>query len=794
MHGTLRRSATFAIGHNPFSYCDLAHLVHRPAAGLESLHDVMADYIYLLENRLSPAQQRALSLIRNAVRARDLTLFLTGGAVRDLTGGASVRDLDITVQGETTGLRKDLEAAGAIFTGEYAPSQSLFFLFPGGTRVEVGAAVSVSYAKVGKPKYELTSISEDLRRRDFTANAMALSLNEGSYGLLMDPLNGVADIENRELRLVSNYGFIEDPARLMRAVRLSSRLGWQMEERTQQRYENSKQDVDLEVMSKFSRGYEIEEIFHEEDPQRIMRALDAEGWLQKLAPQLQLGKANDAALAEVREKQGQLQTQGIFADSAALLFPLLTAKLPSGNAAALKSAFAREGFAREIDGLEERTRELQTRFSGKEAAMPSSAWRMLYEAEPGLVLSMFYSAKSAAVQARLKTFLTESPTARQRLPYQLMQEMRIVPDMPIYHELLDKVFFELMDGKLSTPEEMKAYLEPFSPPAPPPPLTLRRARVKKEARPSRAKAKKLAATVAVEEEEVGVAQGLMEPGTLTGPDRGDVPTTHEPLAGNVAPLAPGEPEPKTGAGAPAEKKSTSKGAEKNASKGVGKATTVAGSVLAETGSAVAKKLSATPTPAAEAEALLPHPDATNEIARSKSAKVVIPAEVEESNPGAPSGKKVATAPAGKAQGVSTAAKDKSKVAPVKAATKAAANAGTKPGSKLAAKVASKPATKALAAGKATKGGAPAKKTPVKAAATKKTSTPAKSAAAKAKSAGKTAAKPATKPAAKKGPAPAKKSAVKAAPPKRVAAKAATPAKKAAAKPAKKAVKKAAGRR
>ncbi len=93
----------------------------------------MADYIYLLENRLSPAQQRALSLVRNAVRARDLTLFLTGGAVRDLTGGASVRDLDLTVQGETTGLRQDLEAVGAVFTGEYAPSQSLFFFFPGGT-------------------------------------------------------------------------------------------------------------------------------------------------------------------------------------------------------------------------------------------------------------------------------------------------------------------------------------------------------------------------------------------------------------------------------------------------------------------------------------------------------------------------------------------------------------------------------------------------------------------------------------------------------------------------------------
>ncbi len=563
----------------------------------------MADYIYLLENRLSPAQQRALSTVRSAVRAHDLTLFLTGGAVRDLTGGGSVRDLDVTVQGETTALRGDLEAAGGVFVGDFAASQSLYFVFPGGVRMEVSAAMSVTYPKPGKPEYELTSISEDLRRRDFTANAMALSLNEGSYGLLMDPLNGVADIENRELRLVSNYGFIEDPARLVRAVRLSARLGWHMEARTQQRYDNAKEETTFDVLSQFARGYEIEELFHEEDPQRVMRALEAEGWLAKLLPQAVLGKSNETALADLREKQGQLQTQGILADNAAIAFPLLIAKLAAGDAAALKSSFARQGFVREIETLEERTRELQTRLNSKDAALPSAAWRMLYEAEPGLVLSVFYTGKGGAVQARLKTFLTESPTARQRLPYQLMQEMRILPDNPVYHEVLDKVFFELMDGKLQTPDDMKAFLEPYSPPAPPPPLNLRRARVKKEARPSRAKAKKAPASVLADEEAIGVSEGLMEPGTLTGPDRGTEPTVEEPLEGKVAPLAPGEVEPPAGKPAPR--------------RPAPKAVPVPAVGAAEPGSAEAKKLTVKPAPLPprDAEALLPHPMATKEIAQ-----------------------------------------------------------------------------------------------------------------------------------------------------------------------------------
>ncbi len=75
---------------------------------------------------------------------------------------------------------------------------------------------------------------------------MAISLNEGSYGLLMDPLNGAADIEARVLRLVSNYGFIEDPSLLIRATRYRARLGWEMDLRTQTRYDNAKTEGVIE--------------------------------------------------------------------------------------------------------------------------------------------------------------------------------------------------------------------------------------------------------------------------------------------------------------------------------------------------------------------------------------------------------------------------------------------------------------------------------------------------------------------------------------------------------------------
>src|SRR5271170_1374353 len=222
----------------------------------------MADYIYLLENRLSQAQQAALLAVRQVARAKGLTVFLVGGAVRDMTSGSPVRDLDVVVQGNALKLKKDIEKAHGAIAGENETFQAVYVRFPGGVRMEIGSTLSVTYPKPGKPVVKPANILDDLRRRDFTANAMALSLNDGSYGLLMDPLNGVADIENRELRLVSNYGFIESPVRMIRAVRFAARLGWQMEEKTRARYDTGKEEGYISVMGEFHRGYEAEEIAH----------------------------------------------------------------------------------------------------------------------------------------------------------------------------------------------------------------------------------------------------------------------------------------------------------------------------------------------------------------------------------------------------------------------------------------------------------------------------------------------------------------------------------------------------
>ena len=527
----------------------------------------MADYIYLLQTRLTPAQQSALEHIRQAARARSMTVFLVGGAVRDLTSGAPIRDLDFAVQGNATKLKKDLQKVRGTLIGEEDATQTLYFNFPGGVRLEVGSTLSATYPKPGKPVFKPATILDDLHRRDFTANAMALSLNDGSFGLLMDPLNGVADIENRELRLVSNYGFIEDPSRMIRATRLSARMGWQMEEKTRQRYENAKAEGAISALLPTLHKYELEEVFHEEDPLRVLRRLEAEGWAKVLFPAWTSAKVNEAELDRLRDTIGQLESMGIYPDPSAAYFPLLTAKLAPKEVAALKNQFARPGFAEQIPALDADTKAFAAQFTSKAAAAPSDAWKMLFAAQPEAVLWLAHTTKSAPLQARFTAFFNDWSQARQKIPYQLMQEMRITPALPGYDPLVEQLFFAVMDGKLDTPEAARAFLEPFSPPAPPPPVNMRRKAVKREAKVAKPRSKKVVPEVSLDEVALAAAA---DAGTTAAPPAAVAKAT--PKAAAKAPAAPGKPTAPAPKAAPtvAKKAAPAKLATKSVAKPVAK--------------------------------------------------------------------------------------------------------------------------------------------------------------------------------------------------------------------------------
>lgn len=497
----------------------------------------MPDYIQLLESKLSPNEKQALNAMTDVARARQITVFLTGGAVRDIVSGASVRDLDITVQANPLKFRKDLERAGFTITGEHEPSHTLYLRFGKQARMEISAARTETFAKPAKPEYSPAGILDDLRRRDFTANAMALSLNEGSWGLLLDPLNGTADISARQLRLVSNYGFLEDPIRLIRAVRLMSRTGWDMEERTKARYDNAKAEGVISAVTAAQRGYELEEIGYEEEPQQVLKALEAEGWLEHLSPNWSSRSVDGQGLERLHEKFVQLLMAGLHPDPSAAQFRLLTAKLSPAHLSALKKMFVRNDLVSEANALDSEAKHVLQKMTAKDAAKPSQLWKLLHSVKPEAVLWLFFTNKTAAVQHKFENFFTRWPEARQKIPNAILQDMRILPDVEGYDELLDKLTFAFMDGELPTEEAIRKFAEPYSPPAPPPPVIVRRSRaVKRVTEPKKGKGRKAAKGAAVAPEgDVSVAPaGEVESAGSLAEQNGMAGGKGKSVAGNVA--------------------------------------------------------------------------------------------------------------------------------------------------------------------------------------------------------------------------------------------------------------------
>ncbi len=370
----------------------------------------MADFIYLMETRLTPDQQRAVALVTDVARAHQFNVYLTGGAVRDIISGFIIRDLDFSVQGSALKLQKDFEKAGVTVEAVDEATRTLMLLLPGNVRGEVTSTRSEKYDKPGRaPETTPGTIYDDMSRRDFTVNAMALSLNPGSRGLLTDPFNGMADIESKVLRVLHNYAFYEDPSRLIRATRLMTRFHWTLEERTQARYDAAKENNYIENVSDRSLGHEVEQLAHEDDPVAVLKALEKEGWLTILAPHLSLAKVDSAGLTQMFKAKQQIQEVGLNPDASTIVMHFLTRKLPDKDVSAIQRQISNKGFVERWRNLEDNTKAFVKQASAKELTQPSAAWKFFMQARPEDILFAAITSRPAVVEQRIKRFLTKWP-------------------------------------------------------------------------------------------------------------------------------------------------------------------------------------------------------------------------------------------------------------------------------------------------------------------------------------------------------------------------------------------------
>src|SRR5438045_7677918 len=260
----------------------------------------MPDYMFLLESRLLPEQRAAMMRLQELAGALGFNVYLTGGTVRDLITGATLRDLDFTVEGNPTKIARELEKGGAKVLHEDEKLRQIELLFAGECEGIISAARDDHYVRPGtRPEVRWSTIMEDLRRRDFSLNAIAISLNPASRGLLLDPTNGLSDIERGEVRALIIHSFTNQPVRLLRVLRFAARMGFKLEQRTQEWLELAMERDLHHSITPEDAGEELRALAREERPPVVLKAWEEHDLLETVHPMLAKKKPDYEAIDDL---------------------------------------------------------------------------------------------------------------------------------------------------------------------------------------------------------------------------------------------------------------------------------------------------------------------------------------------------------------------------------------------------------------------------------------------------------------------------------------------------------------
>lgn len=243
----------------------------------------------LLRETLPAPLQRLLEQVGQVAVREEAQAYVVGGFVRDLLLG--VRNLDVDLLVEPDGIA--LARAVAEETGGELKMEPRFgtakVILPDGFHLDFAAARTESYARPGAlPDVEESSITDDLRRRDFTLNAMALALRPECYGKLLDPFHGQRDLEQRRIRVLHNLSFVDDPTRIFRAVRFEERYHFQMDRHTESLAKRGITGGVLNSITPERVRAEVRRIVSERKPVGALLRLDQLGVTEWLSPGLVL--------------------------------------------------------------------------------------------------------------------------------------------------------------------------------------------------------------------------------------------------------------------------------------------------------------------------------------------------------------------------------------------------------------------------------------------------------------------------------------------------------------------------
>ena len=405
-----------------------------------------------------------------AMLARDagVCIYLVGGPVRDallqspnappvpnpsidkLRSGALITDLDFSVAG---GNFRSGESGGVAIANQFAgatggkitmhPQFGTATVVTDKCRVDLVTARREDYPGPGSlPRVTAGSIEDDLARRDFTINAMALRVWPEGEGIL-DPMGGLDDLQSGIVRVLHSQSFVDDPTRMFRAVRYEQRFGFRIDDGTLQLMASTVGSGHMESVSGERWRHEIERILDEPNPGRVLLRASELGLLSGLHPSL----AHDSGIRQMAEWDNGLVGRD---EWLAALFGPLSESDGCSVMRRLRFSGHRAAVARDTIDLREKERAVR-----ESAGRPSDLYRILRPYAPQAIATRAKLTGDPFVRRALQRYLDELRFIRPGLNGEDLLEMG-APQGPVIGEILDHLHCARLDGALSDIVEERA--------------------------------------------------------------------------------------------------------------------------------------------------------------------------------------------------------------------------------------------------------------------------------------------------------------------------------------------------
>jgi len=388
--------------------------------------------------------------------------YAVGGFVRDLILRKDNLDIDVVIEGEGIPLARSLAQDENCQLKIHKRFGTATLTFPAGYRVDVATARLEYYdSPAALPQVEHSSIKLDLYRRDFTVNALAIHLHPNHFGELIDFFGGQRDLKERTIRVLHNLSFVEDPTRILRALRFEQRFGFLLAKHTHMLIENAVRRQLLEQLSGKRLFREFVLCLSEDRPFAVIRRLEQYRLLRIFHPRLKADRAMEERFQRINEVLSwyQLLFTGEKFEKWLVAFLGLVQGLAEKEIQELLQRFSLpEKFQRHILLSRRTAIEVVHRLSQTPHIKRSDLYFLLCSLPTDFLLYSMGGSESQETKKAISLYFTELKRVRTSLRGRDLKRMGFVPG-PIYTEILHSILRAKLDGKLASRQEELEFVQ-----------------------------------------------------------------------------------------------------------------------------------------------------------------------------------------------------------------------------------------------------------------------------------------------------------------------------------------------